>query len=108
MAGSERLLSWRMGQLEQETQDEAKEVDSLGLIPEHSQNKDLVCSSLVSFSLCLTQSVRQRFRLETFIKREPLQFVSATTYVIFQDRVQKCVGFVLRGYMCKTGLSKWC
>lgn len=38
MAGSERLLSWRMGQLEQGTQDEAKEVDSLGLIPEHSQN----------------------------------------------------------------------
>lgn len=38
MASSRRLLSWRMGQLEQETQDEAKEVDSLGLIPEHSQN----------------------------------------------------------------------
>ena len=38
MAGSERLLSWRMGQLEQEMEDEAKEVDSLGLIPEHLQN----------------------------------------------------------------------
>lgn len=38
MAGSGRLLSWRMGQQEQETQDEAKEVDSLGLIPEYSQN----------------------------------------------------------------------